>query len=128
MLLATVPIVGLSFYASRVAMEAEIGRNLKNDAAMLMEQIDMLIFERLQNVHSWSHLDIIQEGRIGDIDKRLAQFLGELKRGYPGVYRNLFYLDKDKRIVAADDPALINQYFQPPADWLHAQVPHGEVF
>ncbi|TRX03261.1 sensor histidine kinase [Candidatus Methylobacter oryzae] len=128
LLLATVPIVGLSFYASRVALEAEIGRNLKNDAAMLMEQIDMLIFERLQNVHSWSHLDIIQEGRIGDIDKRLAQFLGELERGYPGVYRNLFYLDKDNRIVAAGDPALIKQVFQPPGDWIHAQVPHGEVF
>jgi two-component system, NtrC family, sensor histidine kinase HydH len=128
LLLATVPIAGLSFYASRVALEAEIGRNLKNDAAMLMEQIDMLIFERLQNVHSWSHLDIIQEGRIGDIDKRLAQFLGELERGYPGVYRNLFYLDKESRIVAAGDPALIKQVFQSPADWIHAQVPHGEVF
>ncbi|MFI3156020.1 MAG: ATP-binding protein [Methylococcaceae bacterium] len=128
MLLTTVPIVALSFYASRVALEAEIGRNLKNDAAMLMEQIDMLIFERLQNVHSWSHLDIIQEGRIGDVDKRLAQFLAELEHGYPGVYRSLFYLDNGNRIIAAGDPALIRQPFQPQADWIRAHVPHGEVF
>ena len=128
LLLATVPIVALSFYASRVALETEIGRSLKNDASMLMEQIDMLIFERLQNVHSWSHLDIIQEGRIGDVDKRLAQFLVELERGYPGVYRSLFYLDKENRIVAAGDPALINQSFPLQVDWIHAQVPHGEVF
>lgn len=128
LLLATVPIVALSFYASRVALETEIGKNLKNDAAMLMEQIDMLIFERLQNVHSWSHLDIIQEGRIGDVDKRLAQFLAELEHGYPGVYRSLFYLNKENRIIAAGDPALINSFFPTQANWIQAQVPHGEVF
>lgn len=128
LLLATVPIVVLSFYASRVALEAEIGRSLNNDAALLMEQIDMMIFERLQNVHSWSHLDIIQEGRIGDVDKRLAQFLAELEHGYPGVYRSLFYLNRESRIVAAGDPALIRRSFQPQADWIRAQVPHGEVF
>lgn len=128
LLLATVPIVALSFYASRTALEAEISRNLKNDASLLMEQIDMLIFERLQNVHSWSHLDIIQEGRIGDVDKRLAQFLAELEYGYPGVYQSLFYLDKENQIVAAGNPLLIKQRFQPKADWIRAQVPNGEVF
>ncbi len=128
LLLATVPIVALSFYASRIALEAEIGRSLKNDATLLMEQIDMLIFERLQNVHSWSHLDIIQEGRIGDVDKRLAQFLAELEHGYPGVYRNLFFLNRENQIVAAGDPSLIRQSFQPQVDWLSTQVPNGEVF
>jgi signal transduction histidine kinase len=128
LLLATVPMVLLSFYASRVALETEIGRSLNNDAAMLMEQIDMLIFERLQNVHSWSHLDIIQEGRIGDVDKRLAQFLAELEHGYPGVYRSLFYLNRESRIVAAGDPALIRRSFLSQGDWLRVQVPHGEVF
>lgn len=128
LLLSTIPIVALSFYASRVALEAEISRNLKNDAAMLMEQIDMLLFERLQNIHSWSHLDIIQEGRIGDVDKRLAQFLAELERGYPGVYQDLFYLNPQNQIAAAANPALIKQTFQPRNDWLRAEVPHGEVY
>ena len=128
LLLATVPIVALSFYASKVALEVEIGRSLKNDASMLMEQIDMLVFERLQNVHSWSHLDIIQEGRIGDVDKRLAQFLAELEHGYPGAYRSLFYLNRDNRIVAAGDPALTRSSFLPQGDWLSVQVPNGEVF
>jgi len=128
LLVATVPIMVISFYASRVALETEISRGLKNDAALLMEQMDMLIFERLQNVHSWSHLDIIQEGRIGDVDKRLAQFLGELAYGYPGLYRSLFYLNQDNQIVAAADPALINQTFQPQPDWVKGLVPHGEVY
>jgi len=128
LLLATLTIVALSFFASKVALEIEIGRSLKNDAAMLMEQIDTLVFERLQNVHSWSHLDIIQEGRIGDVDKRLAQFLAELERGYPGAYRSLFYLNRENRIVAAGDPALTRGSFLPPGDWLRVQVPNGEVF
>ena len=128
LLLATVPIVALSFYASKVALEIEIGRSLKNDAAMLMEQIDMLVFERLKNVHSWSHLDIIQEGRIGDVDKRLAQFLAELEHGYPGAYRSLFYLNKNNLIVAAGDTALTGSSFLPQGDWLRVQVPNGEVF
>lgn len=128
LLLATVPIMAISFYASRAALEAEIGRELKNDATLLMEQMDMLIFERLQNIHSWSHLDIIQEGRIGDVDKRLAQFLAELAYGYPGLYRSLFYLNQNNQIVAAADPALIHQPFQPQPDWIKAQVPHGEVY
>ena len=128
LLLATVPIVALSFYASKVALEIEIGRSLKNDAAMLMEQIDMLVFERLKNVHSWSHLDIIQDGRIGDVDKRLAQFLAELEYGYPGAYRNLFYLNQDNRIVAAGNPALTGSPYLPQGDWLTVQVPRGQVF
>ena len=128
LLLATAPLVALSFYASKVALETEIGRSLNNDAALLMEQIDMLVFERLQNVHSWSHLDIMQEGRIGDVDKRLAQFLAELQNGYPGAYSRLFYVDNSQHIVAASTPSLIHQTFQPPPDWLSASVPHGEVF
>ena len=125
--LAIVPIAALSFYASRQALEAEISRNLQNDAEMLMKQIDMLMFERLQNVHSWSHLDIVQEGRIGDVDKRLAQFLADLQHSYPGVYRDLFYLDPLNRIVAAADPSRIGSSYQPQPDWIQAEVPHGEV-
>jgi signal transduction histidine kinase len=126
--LTAAPLVALSFFASRAALEAEIGRNLKRDATMLMAQIDMLLFERLQNIHSWSHLDILQEGRIGDVDKRLAQFLAELGHSYRGVYRNLFYLDAQNRIVAAGDPETIGQTFRPHAPWIQAEVPNGEAF
>ncbi|MGZ5523966.1 MAG: sensor histidine kinase [Methylomonas sp.] len=94
---------------------------------MLMKQIDMLMFERLQNLHSWSQLDILQEGRIGDIDKRLAQFLENMKQSYPGVYLDLFYLDGANKIVSASDSYSIGSYFQPQADWIQASVPHGQI-
>ena len=126
--LATVPSVLLSFYAAKVALQTEIGRNLQNNANMLMEQIDMLMFERLQNVHSWSHRDVMQEGRIGDVDKRLAQSLTEFEHGYPGVYRSLFFLNRGNQIVAAGDSAMIRKTYQPKTDWIEAKVPQGEVF
>lgn len=126
--LATVPNVLLSFYAAKVALQTEIGRNLQNNANMLMEQIDMLMFERLQNVHSWSHQDVMQEGRIGDVDKRLALSLAEFEHGYPGVFRSLFFLNRDNQIVAAGDSAMISKTYQPKSDWIEAKVPEGEVF
>lgn len=125
--LATVPSVLLSFYAAKLALQAEISRNLQNDADMLMDQIDRLMFERLQNVHSWSHRDVMQEGRIGDVDKRLAQSLAELEHGYPDVYRSLFFLNRDNQIVAAGDSAIIRKQYQPKADWIKVQVPQGDV-
>lgn len=126
--LAAAPLVALSFFSSSAALESEIGLNLKSDAAMLMEQVDMMMFERLQNVHSWSHLDIIQEARIGDVDKRLAQFLAELEQGYKGMYLNLFYLNHEHRIVSASDPRLIGREYMPRNAWARADVPNGEVF
>jgi two-component system sensor histidine kinase HydH len=126
--LAAALLAGLSFFASREALAAEIGRNLGKDAAMLMEQVDMLLFERLQNVHSWSHLDIMQEARVGDVDKRLASFLAEIRHGYGEMYRELFYVDRAGRVVASSEPAAIGRPFAPQPAWAGTSVPGGEVF
>lgn len=125
--LAAALLSALSFYAARDALSEEIAHNLGNDAAMLMEQIDMMLFERLHNVHSWSHLDLMQEARIGDVDKRLARFLRELQRGYGGIYRDLFFVDAQDRIGAASEPALIGQTYPPQPPWVRATVPDGEA-
>jgi len=126
--LVALPLATFSFYSTRSALQQEIGRNLSSDAAMLMEEVDMLMFERLQNVHSWSHLDIMQEGRIGDVDKRLSQLLSELELGYKGMYRNLFYVDAQHRIISASATDLIGNSYRVAPDWLQAKVPNGEVF
>jgi len=129
LLLVVLPLAGLPFFSTRTILEEEIGRNLSSDAAMLMEQTDMLMFERMQNVHSWSHLDIIQEGRIGDIDKRLSQFLAEVDQGYEKMYLNLYFTDNSQHIVAANRPELIGrvQNGKITSDNL-IKVPNGEVF
>lgn len=117
----------LTFFASRTALQREIGRSLENDAAMLMEQVDLLMFERLQNIHSWSHLEVMQEARIGDVDKRLARFLAELKQGYGDLYRELYFVDNDHRIVAASNPQSIGQRMPPPGETVSVPVPNGDA-
>lgn len=127
-LLASCLLAGWSFFAARSALATEIGRNLGKDAALLMEQVDMLLFERLQNVHSWSHLDIMQESRVGDVDKRLARFLADIRHGYGDMYRELFYLDRGGRVIASSDPAAIGGTYLPQPTWAGTSVPGGEVF
>lgn len=125
---ASALLAGLSFFAAREALAAEIGRNLSEDATMLMEQVDEWLFERLQNVHSWSHLDIMYEARVGDVDKRLARFLADIRLGYGDTYRELFYVDGTQRILASSDSAAIGRAYPPQPVWAEASVPQGEVF
>ncbi|MGZ8249157.1 cache domain-containing protein, partial [Methylomagnum sp.] len=126
--LATALLAGLSFFAARAALASEIGRNLNKDAAILMEQVDMLLFERLQNVHSWSHLDIMQESRVDDVDKRLARFLADIRLGYGEMYRELFYVNGAGRVVASSEPGAIGRGFESQPAWAGTSVPGGEVF
>lgn len=126
--LASALLASLSFFAAREALAAEIGRNLSKDATLLMEQVDMQLFERLQNVHSWSQLDIMQDARVGDVDKRLARFLADIRHGYGEVYRELFFVDGTNRIAASSEPAAIGRTYTPQAPWVGTSVPNGEVF
>lgn len=126
--LASALLASLSFFASREALAAEIGRNLGKDATLLMEQVDMQLFERLQNIHSWSELDVMQDARVGDVDKRLARFLTDIRHGYGEVYSELFFADKSGRVVASSNAAAIGRNQTPQAPWASAMLPNGEVF
>ncbi|MGD0961137.1 MAG: ATP-binding protein [Methylomonas sp.] len=126
--LIVLPLMAVLFFISRNSIEQEISRNLNSDAIMLMEEVDMLMFERMQNVHSWSHLDIIQEGRIGDVDKRLSEFLANVESGYKGMYSSLFYVDAGQRAIAASNARVIGKVYSKTAEEVRAEVPNGEVF
>lgn len=124
----SLPLMSLMFFSSRATLEAEISHNLSRDAMLLMREVDMLMFERMQNVHSWSRLDIIQEARIGDVDKRLSQFLSDVESGYKGMYRSLFYTDAQQQVIAASAAELIGSRFPTAADDVRAEIPNGQVF
>ncbi|SJM93885.1 Sensor histidine kinase [Crenothrix polyspora] len=126
--LVTVSLTAVAFFTSRSMLEEEIGRNLTRDAAMLMAQVDMLMFERMQNIHSWSQMDIMQEARVRDVDKRLSQFLTDVVIGYKGMYSKLFFVNIDQRIIAASSPELIGIVHYATANWVRAEVPNGDVF
>jgi signal transduction histidine kinase len=90
-------------------------------------EVDRMMFERVQNVLSWSRLDIMQEIRVGDVDKRLSTFLQELKTSYEGVYAEIYVLDPQGMVVSSSDPGHIGRKVETSAIWLTAAMPQGEV-
>ncbi len=125
-LLPTTGITLLTFDQTRKALEAEIARNLLAEASAVMERIDWMLFERLENVRTWTQLEVMQELRIGDIDKRVSHALADLKAGY-GVYAQLFCTAIDGQVVAASDPHTLGQQVPAQPPWLAAALPEGTV-
>jgi two-component system, NtrC family, sensor histidine kinase HydH len=115
-LLPATIITAMTFSKARDALEAEIRHDMQARASSTIAEIDRMMFERLQNIASWSTLEIMQELRIGDVDKRLSRFLGELKTSYSGVYVELHAVNADHIIVASSEPGRLGQKFTPTAN------------
>lgn len=117
----------MAFSAARDALETEIGHDMQARASATAAEIDRMMFERLQNVASWSRLEIMQELRVGDVDKRLSRFLSELKTSYSGVYVELHAVDAHDVIVASSEPARIGQRYAPAAGESGIMLAEGDV-
>ncbi|MHB9022380.1 MAG: ATP-binding protein [Halothiobacillus sp.] len=94
----------LSFIEFRQALQSEIARNLGSSASSLLERVDVFFFERIEDLREWRRVELMQDIKVGDIDKRVARLLGDLKKGYGNVYRTLYCTDEHGKIVAASDP------------------------
>src|SRR5690349_2275970 len=81
-LLPMLIVMWLAFYQARSVLREEITRDMQTRATAALSEIDNMMFERLQNVVSWSRFDVMDEIRIADVDKRLSNFLSELKASY----------------------------------------------
>ena len=75
----------LSFYQAKTALKKEITHDLQTLSQTVANSVSRMMFERTQNVASWSQLGIMQELQIDDIDKRI-----------------LFELDKKSQIIKVD--------------------------
>lgn len=104
----------MAFSEARDALETEIGHDLQARASATVIEVDRMMFERLQNLASWSRLEIMQELRVGDVDKRLSRFLAELKISYSGVYVELHAVNTSQVIVASSEPERLGQQYAPP--------------
>lgn len=116
----------LSYSLARAALSDEIRLNLETQALTLMKQVDAMLFERIKNLQGWRRLDVMQEVRVGDVDKRLARFLHDIKAAYSGVYTDL-YCVQGEHIVASSDAAMIGQPAAAPAPWITVEVSDGTV-
>src|ERR1039457_2860166 len=105
--LPSVLLTSLAFFTAGNAMRKEIGQSLQVQSSTVSEAIDKMLFERLQNALTWRQLEVMQEIQVGDVDKRLANFLAGLKGGYQDVYHELSCADATGRIIASSDPSLI---------------------
>lgn len=111
----------LTYSRSRTALSNEIRLNLQTQATTTMEQIESTIFERVENIHGWSRLDLMQEIKVDDVDKRLARFLRDIKAAYAGIYNDLFCV-RDELIIAASDASLIAAHRPAPSWWLEIPI------
>jgi signal transduction histidine kinase len=116
-LLPSITIATLAFVEAKNALKFEIEHDLKSRAVAAIDEVDRMMFERLQNVVSWSQLEVMQDARIGDIDKRLSTFLTDLKKNYNGVYKGLYVIDQNNKIISSSELNLINKTLKLSNPW-----------
>jgi len=106
---------GLAFIQARQALQAEIERSLDVQAKVVSAEVDKMMFERLQNAVTWSRLDIMQDMQVRDVDKRLSQFLADLRSGYGDVYSQLCAVDPQGLVLSSSNAALVGSPMAGPA-------------
>lgn len=116
----------LAFENTRAAMLGEIEQGVRRSATSVSADVDRLLFERLLNATTWNHLEVMQDLRLDDVDKRLSIFLAEMKRRYGGVYRDLHAITPQGHIVASSNPLRLRQTLPAGKRWLTADLP-GDV-
>ncbi len=126
-ILPAILLASLAFVKARGAVQAEIERNLATQASGVAADVDKMMFERLQNAATWSHLDIMQDMQVHDVDKRLSLFLADLHTGYKDVYLDLSSVDTAGQIVSSSDVARIGRHVKPQPDWLSVSLSGARV-
>ena len=108
-LLPSAALSWLSFTRTRDAMVGQIQLNLEVQARSIQADIDQMLFERFENAAVWSRSELMQDLRLGDVDKRVTNYLVDLQAGYPGVYDYLDCRSDDGGIIASSVPSRIGR-------------------
>jgi signal transduction histidine kinase len=117
----------LSFSKTRDAMTREITRSLSAQAQTIQTDIDAMMAERLQNAIVWSRSELMQDLRLGDVDKRVTNYLRGLESEYGDVYRSLDCVDSRGIVLASSDPVRIgNPRAMPDARQLSVDARSGD--
>ncbi len=127
-LLPMLIVMWLAFYQARTILRQEITRDMQTRAAAALGDVDNMMFERLQNVASWSRLEVMHEVVIGDIDKRLSNFLNEVKTSYRGVYQTLYVVNDQNIITASSDVSQIGKLAVATPQWMQIEFAGQPIF
>jgi two-component system, NtrC family, sensor histidine kinase HydH len=117
----------LSFYQTRTVLKKEISRDMQTLSNAVANDIERMMFERMHNVQSWSQLAIMQEIKIGDVDKRLSGFLHELQLSYGNIYQVIDIVDMQGRIIASSDAKAIGKTKLASKPWFTAKLANNSV-
>ena len=60
----------LAYSHARAALGAEIRRNLDSQALTVMQQVDAMLFERVQDMQGWRRLELMQQLKVADQIRR----------------------------------------------------------
>jgi two-component system, NtrC family, sensor histidine kinase HydH len=112
----------LSFYQARNALKAEIKHDMQTLSGTVANDIERVLFERIQNVHSWSQLGVMQDIQIGDIDKRVSSFLQEVQTSYGDMYHAIYVVNTHQQVIASSHATQINQLVKPASPWFQVQI------
>ena len=112
----------LSFYQAKTALKKEITHDLQTLSQTVANSVSRMMFERTQNVASWSQLAIMQELQIDDIDKRLSIFLRELQLSYGDVYHTIYVVNTLNKVIASSNPSQLNQIVAAPTSWFTSGI------
>jgi len=100
-LLPSTALSWLSFSRTREAMSQQIAQSLDVQAQALQSDIDKMLFERFENALVWSRSELMQDLRLGDVDKRVSTYLAGLNSGYGDVYQRLDCRSADGTVLAS---------------------------
>lgn len=117
----------LSFYQARNALKKEISRDMQTLSNTVANHVESMLFERFHNVHTWSKLAVMQEIQIGDVDKRLANFLQELVRSYGDVYLAVEAVDVSNIIIASSQPKNIGKFSPKKSIWFATNLAGSQI-
>lgn len=112
----------LSFYQTRTVLKQEITRDMQTLSTAIANDIERMMFERFRNVQSWSQLSIMQELKIGDIDKRLSIFLDGLAHSYGSIYHAIYVEDLQGNIIASSQAQTIGRHHTNEPYWFTAII------
>lgn len=126
-LVPTTAVTLLAFERTRQAMLGEIQQGVRRSATSAAADLDRMLFERMINATTWNHLEVMQDLRLNDVDKRLSNFLAEMKRRYGDVYLDLLAVDTQGRVIASSAPRRIGGVEPPMTPWMQAQLAGGPV-
>ncbi len=112
----------LSFYQTRTVLKQEIIRDMQTLSTAVANDIDRMMFERFRNVESWSQLSIMQELKIGDIDKRLSIFLDGLAHSYGSIYHAIYVEDLQGNIIASSNAQKIGKQHENKPLWFTTKL------